>query len=426
MLTRLPWLMSISLAVLALALSGVAARGSQTEPGTPVPVAEATPQATPLAANGVPLLTFAPVERERGFFELALAPGQSQTLALSLANIGPEPYRLVTYAADIYTRINGGSEARLRGEPASGATLWLDYPEETIDLALGADLIREFTVTVPEGTPPGEYTTSVVIQNLEPIGTSLEGNLSIRQILRQVVAVAITVPGPSAPALAIAEATYSLAPAYAAVLVTVENPGNVRLAPVATMVLTDAAGSEITSATLEMDTFLPGTTTNLEFQLVRTLAPGDYHVAVTLEDPVRQVRAEARELLMTIAEPEGTPVAETNINISSLEISEARDAAGVLQLVAVAVQIDNPGMQVANGRLTLRVTRDGEPVEELELGSSLTFPAGIAQFQQRYFPMEGWTPGVYEFAITLDSIDPNTGEPVTLDTVVAATTVTVE
>ena len=69
---------------------------------------------------------------------------------------------------------------------------------------------------------------------------------------------------------------------------------------------------------------------------------------------------------------------------------------------------------------------DGEPVEELELGSSLTFPAGIAQFQQRYFPMEGWTPGVYEFAITLDSIDPNTGEPVTLDTVVAATTVTVE
>ena len=111
---------------------------------------------------------------------------------------------------------------------------------------------------------------------------------------------------------------------------------------------------------------------------------------------------------------------------SKAVFAEGALSSQVKQLVAVAVQIDNPGMQVANGRLTLRVTRDGEPVEELELGSSLTFPAGIAQFQQRYFPMEGWTPGVYEFAITLDSIDPNTGEPVTLDTVVAATTVTVE
>lgn len=50
----------------------------------------------------------------------------------------------------------------------------------------------------------------------------------------------------------IREEIYSLAPAYASILVGVENIGNVRLAPTATMVLTDANGEEIADATIDM------------------------------------------------------------------------------------------------------------------------------------------------------------------------------
>jgi hypothetical protein len=423
------WRATIGIAALGLALVSGAASGYQDDAATPELLGQATPdaaQATPAVASGVPLLAFAPTESERGFFELTLEPGKSATVSVRIANVGEETYTLSTYAADIYTRVNGGSESRLMDEPTSGATLWLDYPSETFDLAPGEELIRDIVVTVPEGTSPGEYTSSVVIQNRDPIEASTEGGMGMLQVIRQAIAVAVTVPGPAEPALAIDEATYSLAPAYAAVMVSVENSGNIRLAPVATMALTDANGEEVTSATITMDTFFPGTHANLEFPLVRTLEPGEYHVAFSIEDADHGASAGPADLTMTVAEPVGTPVAETNINISNVGITEGRNADGELQVVEVVVSIDNPGMQASNARLTLHVTRDGEPVEDLELGSSLTFPGGPAEFKQRYFPLEGWQPGVYTFSVTLESIDPNNNQPVVLDEADADVTVTVK
>jgi hypothetical protein len=416
------WRSTVGIAALGLALASGVASGYQENDATP----DAAAQATPPIVSGVPLLAFAPTESERGYFDLALEPGQSATVTVRIANVGQETYSLATYAADVYTRVNGGSESRLKDEPISGTTEWLEYPSETFDLQPGQEIFRDIVVTVPEGTPPGEYTSSIVIQNRDPIEGASEGGVGMLQVIRQAIAVAVTVPGPAEPALEITSATYSLAPAYASVLVSVENSGNIRLNPTARMVLTGANGEEITSGVIEMETFFPGTEANLEFALVRTLDPGEYHVEVTLTDTEHEVSAGPTDLLMTIEEPEGTPVAQTSINIASVGITEGRNADGDLQVVEVAVAIDNPGMQASNARLTLHVARDGELVEDLELGSSLTFPTGPAEFKQRYFPLEGWTPGVYTFTVTLESIDPNNNQPVVLDEAEAEVTVTVE
>jgi len=294
------WRAAIGVVALGLALTSGVVSGYQTDSATP----EVGESATPVVASGVPLLAFAPTESENGFFELTLEPGKSATVSVGIANVGEETYRLVTYAADVYTRVNGGAESRLKDEPISGATEWLAYPTETFDLAPGQKMTRDIVVTVPEGTTPGEYTSSVVIQNLDPIEAASEGGVGMLQVIRQAIAVAITVPGPEEAGLAIDTATYSLAPAYASVLVTVENTGNVRLAPVATMALTDAEGAEITSATLQMETFFPGTPANLEFPLVRTLDPGEYHVVVSLDETEHEASAGPVDLLITIAEPE--------------------------------------------------------------------------------------------------------------------------
>ena len=138
-------------------------------------------------------------------------------------------------------------------------------------------------------------------------------------------------------------------------------------------------------------------------------------MVIALEDTEHEASARPANLLITIAEPEGRPAAETTINIARVGIFEGRNAEGALQVVEVTVAIDNPGMQSSNARLTLHVTRDSEPVEDLELGSSLTFPTGPAEFKQRYFPMEGWTPGAYIFSVALESIDPNNNQPLVRD-----------
>ena len=102
----------------------------------------------------------------------------------------------------------------------------------------------------------------------------------------------------------IREEIYSLSPAYASILGGVENIGNIRLAPTATMALTDANGEEITDATNAMEPFSPGTQANLEFPLVRTLDPGEYHVVVSLDETEHEASAGPVDLLITIAEPE--------------------------------------------------------------------------------------------------------------------------
>lgn len=397
--------------MLAVTLSASVVAPASAQDATPAPaIAAASP-----VVDGVPLVTFAPVESEKGFFDITLEPGQSTTVAVHLANVGSAPYEMVTFAADVYTRVNGGSESRLRGEPISGATTWITYPEEPATLQPGESTTRDIIVTAPDDATPGEYTTSIVLQNLNPIDTGTTGGVGMLQILRQAIAIAITVPGPAEPALSIDGASYMIVPAYAAVLIDISNTGNIRLAPEAEMELTTIDGELLTNGTLQMETFFPQTQTNLEFPLVRTLEPGEYQVTVSLVDDAHAVAAGPVVLPLVVEEPAGTPVAETTINIAGIEINEARNDTGDLQVVEAVVTIDNPGMPASNAQLTLHVYRDGELLEDLVLGSSLTFPTGPAEFRQRYLPLNGWEPGEYTFSVTLESIDPNNNQPVTLD-----------
>ncbi|MFT4041316.1 MAG: hypothetical protein QM692_24250 [Thermomicrobiales bacterium] len=404
------WRTISGIAMLAATLTTGVVAPASAQNATPAPSAAATP-----VVDGVPMVTFAPVESEHGFFEVTLDPGQSTTVSVKLANIGAAPYEMVTFAADVYTRVNGGAESRLRGEPISGATTWIVYPEEALTLQPGETATRDIMITAPADATPGEYTTSIVLQNLNPIDTGTTGGVGMLQVVRQAIAIAITVPGPAEPALAIDGASYMIVPAYAAVLVDVANTGAIRLAPQVEMELTTRDGELVTNGTLQMETFFPQTRTNLEFPLVRTLEPGEYAVTVSLTDEEHGVSAGPVELPLVVEEPAGTPVAETEINISGIEINEARNDAGELQVVEAVVQIDNPGMPASNAQLTLHVYRDGELLEDLVLGSSLNFPTGPAEFRQRYLPLSGWEPGEYTFTVTLESIDPNNNQPVVLD-----------
>ena len=88
------------------------------------------------------------------------------------------------------------------------------------------------------------------------------------------------------------------------------------------------------------------------------------------------------------------------------------------------VAVDNPLQPVANARLTLHVTRDGQKVEDYVLGSSLTIPEGSSEIRQRYLPVTGWTPGTWSFSVTLDAVDSNNGGVVELATASAAASVT--
>ena len=134
-----------------------------------------------LAEGDVVKLALTPIGSPGLYFDLTMRPGETQSLAVRLSNAGTAAIAARTYAADVYTIINGGFGGLLRDDARTGTTKWLDYPTVVLQLPAGQGIQRKFTVAVPPDAGPGEYITSLVLENDEPI--SGDGSVSLDQIV---------------------------------------------------------------------------------------------------------------------------------------------------------------------------------------------------------------------------------------------------
>jgi hypothetical protein len=258
-------------------------------------------------------LVLLPVGQPGSWFDLTMRPGATRHLEVEIGNAGDAAIAARTYASDVYTIINGGFGGRLRNDAQTGATRWLDYPTEVIELRVGKDVHRTFAVTVPADAEPGEYITSVVLENDQPIrGT---GEIALDQVIRQAVAVVVTVPGPRAPAVEIGAATHSVVAGKSVVSVAIENSGNVRLKPIVDVTLLDGAGAEVSRATVPMDTFYAHTDTFVEMALGALLLPGPYTVRLTLGDAAADVVAGEAALAFVVEAPALTTMAKGEVPV---------------------------------------------------------------------------------------------------------------
>jgi hypothetical protein len=232
-------------------------------------------------------LALLPVGQSGSYFDITMSPGSSRSFAVDIANNGATAVAARTYAADVYTIINGGFGARLRGEAQSGMTAWLTYPTKVWTLAPGQGVRRTFAVHVPANAAPGETITSLVLENDQPI--RVPGAGAVNQVVRQAVAMVVTVPGPRAPALAIGDASIAVVGGRSVVSVAVANIGNIRLSPEVDFALLDASGNAMSASSFQMGTFYAGTSTFIEVALTSLLPPGAYVARVTLRDPAEQV-----------------------------------------------------------------------------------------------------------------------------------------
>ena len=259
-----------------------------------------------LAKDGPVMLALRPIGQAGSFFDLTMRPGETRTFSVEIANVGGVALAARTYAADVYTIINGGFGGRLRDEPQSGMTKWLSYPTDVLQLPAGKHVRRSLTVSVPADAGSGEYIAGLVLENDQPIPGA--GTVAINQIVRQAVAVVVTVPGQRSPALVIGAATHKVVAGKSIVSVAVANTGNVRLKPIVGFTLFDAAGAQVSRATVPMDTFYSHTDTFVEVPLAALLLPGTYTVHLTAEDAAQGVRVDQRTVAFVVeAAPETVP-----------------------------------------------------------------------------------------------------------------------
>jgi len=262
------------------------------------------------SAGGPVKLGIKPIGESGSYFSLTMQPGESRELAVQLGNYGTDPVRARTFAADAYSLVNGGFGVRLDGEPSTGTTGWVTYPATDMDLAPGSGVEQTFTVAVPADAQPGEYLTSLVVQNAEataadPVGA--EGGVNFKQVVRQAIAVSIDLPGPRLPALQIGAISVRTVADRSSIAVAVDNTGNVKLKPSGEFVLWDAAGTEITRFPVVMDSVYAHTDTYAEVPFAERLLAGEYIADLSLTD-ASGVSATSNRMALRVPDAEADTV----------------------------------------------------------------------------------------------------------------------
>jgi hypothetical protein len=373
--------------------------------------AQSTPEAgssTPEPETG-PQFLLHPLDQSDGsYFSLEAEPGSTHELTAVIGNVDNEPLSLRTYAGDAFTLVNGGFGVREEDEPVEDVGMWLDYPAETLDFAPGEGIERSFTVTVPEDAAPGEYIAGIVLQTAEPL--EIEGSAMFNQIVRKSVAVFITVPGGITPQFEVGAPEIQANVAGSRVVVPIINSGNTLVKPSGELVLTDANGNAAFTQPFAMGSVYAGMETTLEVPLPPALPEGEYQVTATFTDEETSAEASIAETAVTLTNEVS---AEAPLEITAATVNPMPSADDV-QFGAVSVTVTNRDIPVDGVRVVLNVARDGEPVEDFVLANSVTLQQGETVIEQRYLPLEGWTPGEWTFTVTLETLDPQTNAQATL------------
>jgi hypothetical protein len=262
--------------------------------GAPIASATNTPSQLALTAIGQP----------GAYFDVTITAGATISLQVGRSNPGASTVTAHSYAGSVFTIVNGGFGVAGRETPPTGATEWVHYADETFSLGAGATDTKTFSVTVPAGTPPGQYMSSIVVES--DAASAGANQVTLDHVLRQAVAIAIRVPGTLEPHFALSDARHTTVGGRSVVEVSLRNDGNQRLKPTGTMTVTDATNTVVSDAPVAMGSVYAEMDTTVAVTLNGLLAPGRYTVSLALMDLSTGVTATITDNPITVVDPPGS------------------------------------------------------------------------------------------------------------------------
>jgi hypothetical protein len=256
---------------------------------------------TAQAATEAAPLSLAAVGQGGSYFDVTISAGSTLQLEVARSNPGSGAVTAHSYVGSVFTIVNGGFGATDSGETMTGASAWVDYPDEVFSLDAGVTDTKAFTVTVPTGTLPGEYISSIVLQNNDALPG--EGQVALDRVIRQAVAISIRVPGALEPDFSLGAASHDTVGGRSVVSVELGNEGNQHLKPAGTMTVKDATKTVVSEAPVTMGSVYAGMDTSVAVTLGGLLLPGEYTVTLVLADPSTGVTASITDVPFTVVDP---------------------------------------------------------------------------------------------------------------------------
>ncbi|MDR6987471.1 hypothetical protein J2Y66_001953 [Paenarthrobacter nitroguajacolicus] len=210
-------------------------------------------------------------EKESDFFHLSLYPGAKTEATAVVSNHTSSPVTLLTYPVDGENTVQGTFAMAAQSAPREGVGAWVELDMERVTVPANTDLKVPFRLTVPQGTPPGDYAGGLIIQSPTVQGetTAVSGDTAVRldTIQRQGVRIYLNVAGTAAKSLAHGGLSWQRNGENLDFILPVRNTGNTILHPSAYMNL---SGWPATATRLEFDTpdgLLPGASIDLHATL---------------------------------------------------------------------------------------------------------------------------------------------------------------
>jgi len=258
--------------------------------------------AAAVVETDAPTLGLIALDQNGAFFEATIAAGGAESFKVDRVNPNDAAVAARTYVGVVSTIVNGGFGAADSTASPSGASSWVDYTAETLTLQPQEHNTAAFTVAVPEGTAPGQYVSSIVLENT--VAEAGTGQIALNRVTRQVVAISIRVPGTLQPAFSLGRASLGETAGLSVVSVRTTNDGNQHLAPAGTMTLSTSAGEVLSTNDITMGSFYAGMSTTVVVTLGSQLEPGDYTMMLNLADPLTGVTASVLDVPLSVAAPD--------------------------------------------------------------------------------------------------------------------------
>ncbi len=223
-----------------------------------------------------------PEDQTIGYFQYSLGPGQSIEDALLAVNPTDE---------DILIRVSvvAGHTARMGGVDfpgeADGAASWINLPEEGVIAIPARQQVRlPFTLTVPEGTTPGEYVAGFLAAPVPMEAESdAEVNLNIQIISQMGLTVVITVPGEQICEVTLNNIKSETNNGSWNVIISLQNTGNIHFKGVGEFALISPEnGSTPAIRDMKIGYFIAGDEMHYPLEFTQPPPAGNYQARLTL------------------------------------------------------------------------------------------------------------------------------------------------
>lgn len=266
--------------VIATLLSGVAAVS-----------AGSAPAATGEASFALKPVTYDPaLAVTKSYFVLEARPGAVIADRIRVVNTGGRTGTAYLYPVDATTGQTSGAVYLSRQSPRHDVGGWIRLARNRVTLAPGANTIVRFTIHLPRVLRGGDHLGGIVAENSAVTKSSGHGALQIRIKHLTIDAVELQLPGRIVGTADVTGVKAGGEHGYQYVYLHLLNGGTIMIKPAGSLLIDDAGGRHVAQRSLQLDTFLPGTSIDYPVLLPhQALSPGRYTATVNLHSSRNRV-----------------------------------------------------------------------------------------------------------------------------------------